>query len=387
MAKKSRVAPSVPTRKQLSRRAKEERQKKMLYWSVAVLAVIIVAILAYGLYDVMVRQPQRPVALVGSQPIRNDYYQKMIEYRRLNLMQTVYQLQSQLQQIDRNDQDQEFIAQYYQQQLDGYYSQLEQAPSQVLEEVIDQELIRQGTEELGITVTDQEVEEEIQSIFGYDPNPPPPAPITTTLPITVTPTPTTAPMTEAEFKQQYDNYVNSLISAMPNSVGFTEQDFRSMIRRDLLRTKLEDYLAERLPKTAPQVKASHILLETMEDAERALERLKAGEDFALVAQEMSMDESNREAGGDLGWFPLGRMIPDFEKVAFNTPPGQISEIVPTDFGYHIIKVEDKDDNRELDDMALQEARWGLIEDWLQERRASTEIVRLTREAQATPFAG
>ena len=386
---KRRTNPSgtTPTRKQLSRRAKEERQRTRLYISAAVLAVLLVSILAFGLYDEFVQKPRRAVALVEGVQIRNDHYQRMLEYTKLNLNQTIFQLQEQLATIDPNNKDQEFIAQYYQQQVDYTRTQLDSAPAQVLNDLIDDELVRQEAERLGLTVSDDEIQTEIESVFGFDPDPPTPTPtpVTSTLPITVTPTPTLAPMTEEEFKQRYDEYVNSLLDALKpvltGSSAFTEADFRALFRRNLLRDKLEEYLAAQLPTTELQVKASHILVETEEEAKAALERLQAGEDFATVAQEMSTDEGTRESGGDLGWFPAGQMVAEFEKVAFNTPAGQISEIVQTDFGFHIIKVEGRDENRELDPAVLSERQSNVVVQWLEEKKLTANIERLIEVAE------
>src|SRR5271170_5405912 len=89
----------------------------------------------------------------------------------------------------------------------------------------------------------------------------------------------------------------------------------------------------------PEVHARHILLPTEEEAKAALARVKAGEDFAKVATELSKDPAGE--GGDLGWFTKDRMVPEFADVAFKLEPGQISEPVKSQFGWHIIKVEDK----------------------------------------------
>jgi peptidyl-prolyl cis-trans isomerase C len=89
----------------------------------------------------------------------------------------------------------------------------------------------------------------------------------------------------------------------------------------------------------PEVHARHILLPTEEEAKAALARIKAGEDFAKVATELSKDPAGE--GGDLGWFTKDRMVPEFADAAFKLEPGQVSDPVKSQFGWHIIKVEGK----------------------------------------------
>jgi peptidyl-prolyl cis-trans isomerase C len=89
----------------------------------------------------------------------------------------------------------------------------------------------------------------------------------------------------------------------------------------------------------PEVHARHILLPDEESAKAALKRVRAGEDFAKVATELSKDPGGE--GGDLGWFTRDRMVPEFADAAFKLEPGQISEPVKSQFGWHIIKVEEK----------------------------------------------
>ncbi|MCL4388113.1 peptidyl-prolyl cis-trans isomerase [Candidatus Marsarchaeota archaeon] len=87
---------------------------------------------------------------------------------------------------------------------------------------------------------------------------------------------------------------------------------------------------------AEKIRCSHILVEKLSQAQQVMELLKKGESFDSLAEKYSIDGS-RKRGGDLGYFGRGAMVKEFEKAAFSLEKGQISEIVKTQFGYHIIK--------------------------------------------------
>ncbi len=90
-----------------------------------------------------------------------------------------------------------------------------------------------------------------------------------------------------------------------------------------------------------QIKASHILVRTEDEAKRALERLKKGEKFGDIAKAVSIDPGSAKSSGDLGFFSKGQMVPEFESAAAGLNVGEVSAPVKTQFGYHIIKVTDK----------------------------------------------
>ena len=138
--------------------------------------------------------------------------------------------------------------------------------------------------------------------------------------------------------------------------------------------------------TPEQVRASHILLKTdgkddaavKATAEDVLKQAKApGADFAALARKYSEDDSNAKNGGDLDFFGKGRMVPEFDRVAFSMEPGQISDLVKTEYGYHIIKLTDKKagGTKKLDEVRQQ------IVDQLAFDRAQTQAATLAENLE------
>lgn len=116
-----------------------------------------------------------------------------------------------------------------------------------------------------------------------------------------------------------------------------QEEFKRTIQVEIEKdaTKMSEY-----EKTYPiQVEASHILVSDEKKAKELHGKVKAGEDFAKIAKENSIDTGSAKKGGSLGFFPRGMMVPEFEKVAFAMKVGEISEPVQSQFGYHIIKID------------------------------------------------
>lgn len=94
-------------------------------------------------------------------------------------------------------------------------------------------------------------------------------------------------------------------------------------------------------KPEEEVSARHILVESEEKAKEIKEKIKAGGDFAALAKEFTKDTGSKEDGGNLGYFGRGQMVPQFEEVVFKLNKGDVSDPVQTQFGWHLIKIEDK----------------------------------------------
>jgi len=158
-------------------------------------------------------------------------------------------------------------------------------------------------------------------------------------------------------------------------------------------------------KQDEQVRARHILIRVDEKADlktqsAALKKIqevqakvKKGEDFAALAKEYSEDPGSKENGGDLGFFSKDTMVPEFSKVAFALKPGQVSDLVKTSFGYHVIKVEETKPAKQLaledevpvaadkkvkvkeyiQNMLYQQVMEKKFEDWLKELKGKSKI--------------
>jgi len=135
-------------------------------------------------------------------------------------------------------------------------------------------------------------------------------------------------------------------------------------------------------ETEERIQASHILVETQEEAQQILEELSSGSDFRIIARERSIDPGSGPAGGDLGWFGRGQMVAPFEQAALALEVGEISGIVETDFGYHIILLtgheeESRPELAEVADQARLDAEGEVITErfslWYEDTYAAATI--------------
>jgi peptidyl-prolyl cis-trans isomerase C len=139
-----------------------------------------------------------------------------------------------------------------------------------------------------------------------------------------------------------------------------------------------------------EIHARHILVASEDDAKAVFEQLRKGADFATLAKEKSKDPSSSE-GGDLGYFTRDRMVPEFADAAFRLQVGQISDPVKTEFGWHIIKLEDKrtraipEFDKVKDQLETMVARKALSEQ-VAKLRADAKIERLEAPPAVAPGA-
>jgi peptidyl-prolyl cis-trans isomerase C len=120
---------------------------------------------------------------------------------------------------------------------------------------------------------------------------------------------------------------------------YLDQESKKAISPEAARKLYDETVKGLTPE--PEVRARHILVETEDEAKAALTRLKGGEDFGKVAGDLSKDPGSKAEGGDLGFFSKERMVEPFAETAFKLEPGQVSDPVKTQFGWHVIRVEEK----------------------------------------------
>ncbi len=289
------------------------------------------------------------------------------------------------------------------QQLSQIENMLADVPSlrrSVLDSVVDETLIRQEATRRGIVVSPEEVDAAVQEAFGFYPNgTPTPAPTSTpgatntpapTLSPTVgpsptltptrapsatptagpspTPLPTATPYTQQAFTQDLATYVDNLKAA-----GVTEAEFRSQFEARLYQDRLEQALQAEVTHEQEQVNARHILVADEAAAQAILGQLQSGMDWEVLAAELSLDTSNKDKGGDLGWFGRGAMVQPFEDAAFAAAVGETVGPVKSEFGWHVIQVLGHE-MRPLDDASYQSARANALGMWLADVRTGEGVV-------------
>jgi parvulin-like peptidyl-prolyl isomerase len=187
-----------------------------------------------------------------------------------------------------------------------------------------------------------------------------------------TPTLTVGPEgARATSEANQENYADDVLDDAHMSMSDYE---RLVAGPSLARDKVNNYFRNEIGQSAEQVHAAHILVGTQELADQLYSQLQNDpESFATLASESSIDEGTAPNGGDLGWFPRGIMVEPFEEVAFNLEPGSIGEPFQTEFGWHIVKVIERAEDRALTDTQITQASQALAERWLTEQRATLDV--------------
>lgn len=419
MANPRETKPVVHTKKHLARLERERQQTTTILAGFILILVVVVGLIIYGYVDIKYLQARRPVARIGTVDVSIGEWQARVRMDRSRLINQLqlYQQYAQYFGMDLSSQEQQIQA-----QLDSPTT----LGQTVIDQMIDEELIRQESAKRGITASAAEIDQAIQANFQYFPSGTPtptlsPTPVslptlspetlalvtitpmptlvmsptatltstpdvlasatptlvpsaTSTTGPTGTPTPTSTPVpTETPYTQQgfeaaYKNSVTQLVAE-----GLTEVQVRQLYETNILRDKLMQVITADVPHSQEQVWARHILVADEATANAVRQRLIDGEDFAKVAAAFSTDTGTQTKGGDLGWFGRGKMVPEFETAAFSLKIGEISQPVKSQFGYHIIQVL-AHANVPLDASAYEQARQTAFSDWLSKARTEYKVV-------------
>jgi parvulin-like peptidyl-prolyl isomerase len=207
---------------------------------------------------------------------------------------------------------------------------------EALENLIDQELIRQGAPALGVVITADDVQAEIDSLRDL----------------------------------AGDNWESFLAQNNLTEAGLVTAQREQLITLGVRDVLIAPYLGE-----IEQVNARHILVNTRAEALTVLERLQAGEGFATLAAEYSIDSTTRDRGGNLGWFARNELFQrNLENEAFDMDIGQIRGPIETELGFHILQTMDKQ-VRPVERVRLPTLQDHVYTDWLEEQRANATIER------------
>jgi peptidyl-prolyl cis-trans isomerase D len=418
--------PKILTKKHLARLEREKIQQRYLMIGTVVVLVLVVGLLIYGVLDQVLFKSLRPVAKVGNVTITSGQFINEVRFDRLRSIQQLRSVMSDSMMI-------QFFGSYIQ-QIGSRLLSPTSLGQEVLDTMVENILIANEANKRDITLSDADVNVEMEKQFGFFENGTPTPTITSTpfvyststlsptqqalVPPTNTPsptetaelaqtatleasptaeiaatstpevsptitlTPTITPTATPYTRDLYDKEVKQYVTN-GNEIKLTESQLRDFIRKQLLRQKLYDELTKDVQPVAEQVWARHILVASEEAANVVIEKLKAGEDFASLAAELSTDTSNKDTGGDLGWFARGAMAADFENAVFALKIGEISQPIKTEFGYHIIQTLGHEE-RPLSAQQIDTAKQKAYQNWLTQAKTETKVETFDRWMEIVP---
>jgi parvulin-like peptidyl-prolyl isomerase len=413
---------AAPTKKFVAREARERRERNIVYIVSAVVIIAVLGLVLYGIVDQNFLKARRSVAIVNDEKITVSEYQGQTRLARYNLIQSAQRLY-QLAQIMGNDPSSQASVANQLQSIDGQLFP-QAIGRQIIDQLVDGLLIKQEASRLGITVSEDEVNKELEEVFGYYRLGTPTPTVTHVLPQTSTlsplqeslipstptsstsliptseittteivedntqslessPTPsdeltptltaTTGPTATPFTQQAFEEIYQDAIANLSEEYGISESDLKRGFEDHLYSGKILDVITKDIECTQEQVWALHILIDEEVLAKNIKTRLDEGEDWSLMATTYSTDTSNKDKGGDLGWFGQGVMVPEFEQAAFKLEVGETSEPIETDFGFHIIRILGHEE-RPLTEDACQSIRSEKFQEWLAELRENSNII-------------
>jgi parvulin-like peptidyl-prolyl isomerase len=362
----------IVSKKHIARMQKERQQIRTIMYVTISIVVLVIILIGYGVLSQTVFRAQQPVAKVGGESITTKSFEAHVRLTRQQMI-TQYQQYYQFAQMFGLDPNTDSTIGSVLQQIQTQLDDTSSLGESVLNQMIDNVIIRQEAIKRGMTISSEELDKAIKDAFGYFPDGSPtptiepttiifptlnateralvpltatPSPYpTTTLIATSTPdtsaTPTTIPsITPSATPYTLEGYQADYQTALDNykNLGFSEADVRKLFEDDLYRKKLYAEITSEVHHSTDEVWARHILVADENTANKVRQLLIDGGDWTALALEYSSDTGSAATGGDLGWFPRGKMVAEFEDAAFSLVIGEISQPVKSEFGYHLIQV-------------------------------------------------
>jgi parvulin-like peptidyl-prolyl isomerase len=402
----SRHTVAHPTRKHLVRAERDRRMRLGLLAGSGAILAIVVGLLGYGWYQVRVLQPRQPVAEVNAELIPGGAFRSRVLFAQWNLLQQYQSLQQFLSFLGGDPE----TLQTYQSQLANLQLQLSDPQvlgESLLTQMVQEVLIREEAQARGIQITEADIDQSFEEAFGFFPEgTPTPEPLPSATPggptaeptatsgeptvepsatgeasgvqpvvgveetvdANATPLPSATPYTREVYQANYDSYLSNL-----KIFGVDEATVRAVREAQLYREQLRESFADQVQPEQEQVWARHILVADQTLADELLTRVQAGESWETLAAEFSQDESNKDQGGDLGWFTRGTMVEPFEQAAFEGAVGDVVGPVETDFGWHLIEVLGHE-TRSLDPDSYERELSRIFAEWMDQARQAADVV-------------
>ncbi|MFN8531690.1 MAG: peptidylprolyl isomerase [Anaerolineae bacterium] len=384
-------------------KSKHEREvmiQRYVLLGVGAIAVLVVLILAVTFLFDQVITPNQLVANVNGETINVGQFRSRVRLERAFLNESVNNQVANLRALGASD-DQ--INQQIQQSPQWNELQVsDQLGLRVLNDMIDDILLRDKAAELGITVTQDDIQAQIDAYFGYDraavgveatatptptttptpfvsPTPTLTPTVTPTAEITSTPTITpvasSTPTSTPDATQQANNYTtvrDAVFGRIRSSASVSDAELNRYFETLALRKAVAAQVLGAASDTTLYVNARHILVATEAEAQDIIDSLNAGESFAELAASVSTDTGSGARGGELGWAAAGAYVTEFADAVRTAEVGAIVGPVQTSFGYHVIQVRAREDRPATAASADSEQSLA-VDNWLQGLRDSDEF--------------
>ena len=421
-----------PNREQSHAERDAAIQRLIVMAIIGAVAIIGVLLAIAFIADAVIR-PGQAVATVNGENISVGDYQKRVRIERGIHIMSINDILNDI--VEENDVTVEDAGNFVLQQepYASWWNELNTPDVmglRVLDDMVDDRLVEAAAAELGVTVTDADVDAYVDDLIGYDPEQVAligseptgtPEPTVTPTPF-VSPTPTTEPTatveptatatvegaaaiptatqtstpapTEAvptrsadEVRAQFENQKRSFISEVAGLAGASEADVREVLRLRALRNAIGKSLttvdnAEDSEETTLYADVRHILVETEEEALDVLDALNAGESFAALAKAVSTDTGSGANGGELDWTAVAGFVEPFANAVRDAEIGEIVGPVESEFGFHIIQVRAKED-RPAEEGQIDRASQLAFDAWLEDVRTAAEGTYSTTNAWAS----